>query len=106
MTRWFGFEAPPIITVKCITLGSPRRLLAVFLNSQVVASVFVGFAFLFFLLLLYIVLRKEWLAALALFLIALAIEVSAFAIGGPRLFWVASILVAVHYDRGRSLWIC
>ena len=50
--------------------------------------------FLFFLLLLYIILRREWLAALALFLIALAIEVSAFAFGGPRLFWVASILVA------------
>ena len=94
VTRWFGFEAPPIITINVLTLGSLRRLLAVFLNSQVVASVFVGFAFLFFLLLLYIALRKEWLAALALFLIAVAIEVSAFAFGGPRLFWVASILVA------------
>jgi Protein kinase domain len=94
LTRWFGFEAPPIITVNMLTLGPPRRLLAVFLSSQVVASVFVGFAFLFFLLLLYIILRKEWLAALALFLIAVAIEVSAFAFGGPRLFWIASILVA------------
>jgi hypothetical protein len=94
LTRWFGFEAPPIITVNVITLDSLRRLLAVFLNSQLVVSVFVGFAFLFFLLLLYIILRKEWLAALALFLIAVAIEISAFAFGGPRLFWVASILVA------------
>jgi eukaryotic-like serine/threonine-protein kinase len=94
VTRWFGFEAPPILTINVLTLGSPRHLLAVFLNSQVVVSIFVGFAFLFFLLLLYIVLRKEWLAALALFLIALTIEVSAFAFGGPRLFWVASILVA------------
>ena len=94
ITRWGGFEAPPIITLNVLTLGSPRRLLAVFLNSHVVSSVFVGFAFLFFLLLLYIILRKEWLAALALFLIAVAIEVSAFAFGGPRLFWVASILVA------------
>ena len=94
ITRWFGFEAPPIITVNVLTLGSLRRVLAVFLSSQVVPSVFAGFAFLFFLLLLYIVLRKEWRAALALFLITLAIEVSAFAFGGPRLFWVASILVA------------
>jgi len=69
-------------------------LLAAFLSSQVVASVFIGFAFLFFLLLLYIVLRKEWLATLALFVIALSIEVSAFAFGGPRFFWVASILIA------------
>ena len=94
ITRWFGFEAPPIITVNVLTLGSLRRLSAVFLSSQVVPSVFAGFAFLFFLLLLYIVLRKEWRAALALFLITLAIELSAFAFGGPRLFWVASILVA------------
>jgi serine/threonine-protein kinase len=94
ITRWGGFEAPPIITINAFTLGSPRRLLAVFLNSHLVSSVFIGFAFLFFLLLLYIILRKEWLATLALFLIALAIEVSAFAFGGPRLFWVASILVA------------
>ena len=94
VTRWFGFEAPPIITINVLTLASTRRLLAVFLSSHVVSSVFVGFAFLFFLLLLYIILRKEWLAALALFLIALGIEVSAFAFGGPRLFWVGSILIA------------
>ena len=94
VTRWFGFEAPPIITINVLTLASPRRLLAVFLSSHVVSSVFVGFAFLFFLLLLFIILRKEWLAALALFLIALGIEVSAFAFGGPRLFWVGSILIA------------
>ena len=94
VTRWFGFDAPPIMTMNVFTLGSVRRLLAVFLNSHVVASVFVGFAFLFFLLLLYIILRKEWLAALALFLIALAIEIAAFAFGGPRLVWVASFLIA------------
>jgi serine/threonine-protein kinase len=94
VTRWFGFDAPPIITINVFTLSSPRRILAMFLNSHVVSSVFVGFAFLFFLLLLYILLRRGWLAALALFLIALAIEISAFAFGGPRLFWVASFLVA------------
>ena len=94
VTRWFGFDAPPIITVNVLALGSLRRLLAVFLSSHVVSSVFAGFAFLFFLLLLYIILRKEWRAALALFLIALAIEVSAFAFGGPRFFWVGSILIA------------
>ncbi len=94
ITRGFGFEAPPIITMNVLTLGSSRRLLAVFLNSNLVVSVFVGFAFLFFLLLLYIILRKEWLATLALFLIALAIEISAFAFGGPRLFWITSFLIA------------
>ena len=93
--RWFGYDAPPIITMNLLTLGSMRTLLAVFLSSQLVASVFVGFAFLFLLLLLYIVLRKEWLATLALFVIALAVEILAFALIGPKLFWIASTLVAL-----------
>jgi len=93
--RLFGYDAPPIITLNMLTLGSMRTLLAVFLSSQLVASVFVGFAFLFLLLLLYILLRKEWLATLALFVIALAVEILAFALIGPKLFWIASILVAL-----------
>jgi len=93
--RWFGYDAPPIITANLLTLGSMRTMLAVFLSSQLVASVFVGFAFLFLLLLLYILLRKEWLATLALFVIALAVEVLAFAFIGPHLYWIASILVAL-----------
>ncbi|HET9712776.1 MAG TPA: hypothetical protein VFP64_12860, partial [Pyrinomonadaceae bacterium] len=93
--RWFGYDAPPIITMNMLTLGSMRTMLAVFLSSQLVASVFVGFAFLFLLLLLYILLRKEWLATLALFVIALAVEILAFALVGPELFWIASILVAL-----------
>jgi len=93
--RWFGYNAPPIITMNMLTLGSMRTMLAVFLSSQLVASVFVGFAFLFLLLLLYILLRKEWLATLALFVIALAVEILAFAFVGPQLFWIASILVAL-----------
>jgi serine/threonine-protein kinase len=93
--RWFGYNSPPIITATVLTLDSMRRMLAVFLSSQLVASVFVGFAFLFLLLLLYILLRKEWLATLALFVIALAIEILAFAFIGPYLYWIASILVAL-----------
>lgn len=95
LTRWFGFDAPPLITTSVLTLGTVRTMLAVFLNAHVVPSVFVGFAFLFFLLLLYILLRKEWLATIALFIFALVIEVSAFALAGPKLFWVASLLVAL-----------
>jgi hypothetical protein len=57
--------------------------------------VFVGFAFLFLLLLLYILLRKELLATLALFVIALAVEILAFASIGPYLYWISSILVAL-----------
>jgi hypothetical protein len=96
LPRWFGFNAPPtIIPTNVVALGSVRTMLATFLANHVVSSVFVGFAFLFLLLLLYIILRREWLATLALFVIALAIEFSAFASSGPRLFWIASILIAI-----------
>lgn len=95
LPRWFGFVAPPSISGNILTLGSMRTLLSLFLNGQVVASIYVGFAFLFFLLLLYIILRKQWLATVALFVIALAIEVSAFAASAPRLYWIASILIAL-----------
>jgi len=93
--RWFGYNSPPIITANVLTLGSMRTMLAVFLSSQLVASVFVGFAFLFLLLLLYILLRKELLATVALFVIALAVEILAFASIGPYLYWISSILVAL-----------
>lgn len=95
LPRWFGFDSPPIMTMNVLTLGTLRRMVAVFLNSHLVASVFVGFAFLFVLLLLYIILRREWLATIGLFVITLAIEISAFALTGPPLYWVASILVAL-----------
>lgn len=47
------------------------------------------------LLLLYIILRRQWLAIAAMFVIALLIELSAFAAAGPRLFWIVSTLIAL-----------
>jgi hypothetical protein len=58
-------------------------------------SIFVGFGFLFFLLLLYILLRRQWLAIAAMFLIVLIIEWSAFASAGPRFYWIISTLIAL-----------
>ena len=95
LPRWFGFVSPPSLSSNIRTLGSMRTMLAGFLNGQVVTSIYVGFAFLFFLLLLYIILRRQWLATVALFVTALAIEVSAFAASAPRLYWIASILIAL-----------
>lgn len=95
LPRWLGFPSPPGLLANVFPLGSIRTMLAVFLNAQVVMSLFAGFAFLFVLLLLYIILRRQWLAAVALFLMALAVEVSAFASSGPRFFWVASILISL-----------
>jgi serine/threonine-protein kinase len=93
--RLFGLESTPTVVGNLLTLGSVRTMLAVFLNSHVLMSVFVGFGFLFFLLLLYIVLRRQWLAIAAMFLIVLVIEWSAFASSGPRFYWIISTLIAL-----------
>jgi hypothetical protein len=95
LPRLFGIDATPTLLGNVLVLGGVRTMLAVFLSSHVVMSVFLGFGFLFFLLLLYIILRRQWLAIAAMFLIVLLIELSAFAAAGPRLFWIASILIAM-----------
>jgi len=95
LPRLFGVESPPTVPGNVFMLGSVRTMLAVFLSSHVVMSVFSGFGFLFFLLLLYIILRRKWLAIAAMFLIALLIELAAFAAAGPRLFWIVSTLIAL-----------
>ena len=95
LPRLSGADATPTVFGNVLTLGSVRTMLAVFLNSHVVMSVFSGFGVLFFLLLLYIILRRQWLAIAAMFLIVLLIELSAFAAAGPRSYWIASILITV-----------
>jgi predicted Ser/Thr protein kinase len=95
LPHWLGSHSAPTMTSNVLTLGSIRMMLAVLLNSSIVSSVFVGFAFLFFLLLLYIVLRRELLAEIGLFITALAIELSAFASAGPRFYWIASIMISL-----------
>ena len=91
----FGIDSIPTVPGNVFMLGSVRTMLAVFLSSHVVMSVFSGFGFLFFLLLLYIILRRQWLAIAAMLLIALLIEISAFAAAGPRLYWIVSTLIAL-----------
>ncbi|HEX7333633.1 MAG TPA: serine/threonine-protein kinase [Pyrinomonadaceae bacterium] len=93
--HWLGYPTAPPLLANTLTLGGVRPMLALLLNQNIVASVFVGFAFLFFLLLLYIILRRELLAEIGLFLTALTIEVAAFASASPRFVWVASIIVSV-----------
>ena len=71
-----------------------RHILGTFLNGHIVLSIFIGFAFLFVLLLLYIILRREWLAAVAYFLLVAVIEIAAFAMSGPKGYAIASIVIA------------
>ena len=94
LPRLFGIESAPTVPGNVFILGSVRTMLAV-LSSHLVMSVFTGFGLLFVLLLLYIILRRQWLAIAAMFVIALLIELSAFAAAGPRLFWIVSTLIAL-----------
>ena len=95
LPHWLGYPTAPPLLANTLTLGGVRHMLALFLNQNLVASVFVGFAFLFFLLLLYMILRRELLAEIGLFVTVLTIEIAAFASASPRFVWVASILIAV-----------
>ena len=93
--HWIGHPVAPPLFASPLTLSGVRQMLALFLNQNIVASVFVGFAFLFFLLLLYMILRRELLAEIGLFVTVLTIEVAAFASSSPRFVWVASIIISV-----------
>ena len=93
--HWVGDPVAPPLLTSPLTLSGVRTMLALFLNQNIVASVFVGFAFLFFLLLLYMILRRELLAEIGLFVTVLTIEVAAFASASPRFVWVASIIISV-----------
>jgi len=95
LPRLFGMETMPVIIGNVLALSSVRSMLAVFLTNQIVLSIFVGFGFLLFLLLLYIMLRRRWLAIAAMFLIVLAIEWSAFAAEGPRYYGIVSTMIAL-----------
>jgi len=91
---WLGQSAAPIPSVRPETLMGLRGLLSSLLSNHIVLSVVFGLAFLFLLLLLYIIVRKQWLAAIALWIFAVAVELLAFATSGPKLFWIVSILIA------------
>ena len=94
LPRWFGFASPPVNSSHPSTLQGMRSMLADLLNSIVVQDVFFALAVLFLLLLLQIILRRDRLAAGAMWIVISVIEVLAFASVGPRFYWVTSILIA------------
>jgi serine/threonine-protein kinase len=92
---WLGLEGRPGLFANPIGFTGIRSLLSFFLASNVVISIFVGFAFLFVLLLLLILLRNQRVAIVGLFLVTFTIEALAFASSGPKLYWIASMLISV-----------
>ena len=93
-TSWFGINLPPPMTSNPIAFMGMRFILGAFLNGFVVLSIFVGFAFLFVLLLLFIILRRNWLAALVMFLLVAVVEVAAFATSRPIGYVLGSLAIA------------
>ncbi len=100
LPQLFGNNPRPISGVWAASFTGLRDLLAIFLGDHIVISVFTGLGFLFLLLLFYILLRRQWLAAAAFWLMAAAVEILAFGVSGPKLYWLASIAIATILTIG------
>lgn len=87
--RWFGITPGiPFIDEGATTLLGIRYI-ATSLSFQIFACILMSFVYLFFLLLLYIIFRRKWLAALIGWLIAaLAVGLGAASVGLPLISWV------------------
>ncbi len=88
------FGSPPAMTSDPTAFMGLRYVIATFLNGFVVVSVFVGFAFLFVMLLLYIILRRERIATGGLFLLVAVVLIAAFTLSRPAVFAITSLTVA------------
>jgi serine/threonine-protein kinase len=66
-------------------------------SSNIVMSILLGFGFLFLLLLFYVLLRKEWLAAAAIWLVHASITYLAFVSTGPPILGISSVIIATVY---------
>ncbi len=74
LPRWAGKIQPPNSGLDYDTLRGFRVLVMNFLADDLVSSISAGLAYLFLLLLLYILLRKQWLAAAVMWLIGFSIN--------------------------------
>ena len=96
MPKWFGTSLPPNVGADPNVQGF-QALISTFITSSIVGSIFHGLGFMFLLLLFYALLRKQWLAALTLWLIETAVLGFAFASQGPWLGWLGVIAIATIY---------
>ncbi|HEX5734332.1 MAG TPA: serine/threonine-protein kinase, partial [Blastocatellia bacterium] len=74
-----------------------QALLSNFINDSVVRSIFFGLGFMFLLLLFYALLRRQWLAALVVWLIHVAVLGFAFAGSGSWVLWIGPVMIATLY---------
>ncbi len=74
-----------------------QALIATLLSNSIVMSILMGFGFLFLLLLFYAILRKERLAAAALWLMQASITYLAFLSTGPPILIIGALLIPTVY---------
>jgi hypothetical protein len=79
LTQWLDTPGFPLIHLDFDTLRGLRGMVTTLLGSKLVTSIFAGLAYLFFLLLIYIIVRKQRLAAVLMWLVVFAIQVLFFA---------------------------
>lgn len=91
--RWFGWKPFDILDTFPFTHGT-QTALAVLLESFLPVSVLVGLSFLFLLLLFYVLLRKQWRAACALWLMIFATTGLAFTSTSPWYCWIGIAVIA------------
>jgi hypothetical protein len=91
-----GQETPnaPISGIDPHSFQGIRSVTMSLLSSGVPQWLLIGMGLLFMLLLLYILLRREWLAAIALWLIFITVEILAFGNPGVALSWIPPIIIA------------
>lgn len=94
LSNGVGKPVPPLTGIDPTTLGGVRILILTVLGISVYQWFLLGMGVLFLLLLLYIILRREWLAAAVLWVIFATVEVLAFAMPGPLTLWITPLIIA------------
>jgi hypothetical protein len=93
---WYGIDGPPNPGADP-NLQGVQTLVSNFVGSSVVFDIFFGLGFFFLLLLFYALLRRQWLAALAIWLIQVAIMGFAFANSSYWPSWLGVFAIATLY---------
>jgi serine/threonine-protein kinase len=101
VSRWLGYPSPPNHGADYQAFGM-QNLAGKFLAETIASGILFGFGCLFLLLLFYVALRREWLAAVAFWLIFASIETLAFASSGPWVSWLGPIVIATLYTIGSA----
>lgn len=94
VSRGRGKHISAITGIDPETLKGIRSVITSLLTDSLVQWFALSVGLLFILLLLYILLRRQWLAAVAMWLLFATVEILAFAIPGPIIFWIGPIIIS------------